>query len=134
MARNSGDDLRQLPVFASLPKRALAAAHSMLTAASFSDGTELCSEYAVARQAFILTSGEAVVTRDGEELARIGPGDVVGELALLDGIPRTATVTAVGPIQTLVMSPAEFAGILSLPGVGDEVRRAAAQRQTPPLL
>jgi CRP/FNR family transcriptional regulator, cyclic AMP receptor protein len=123
-------EIRQLPVFAALSDLALAAAECMLKPAAFGEGTVLCTQDAVARQAFILLSGTAAVTRDGRQFATVGPGDVVGELALLDGLPRTATVTALEPVQVLVMSPREFAGLLEMPGVDDEIRRIAATRHS----
>jgi len=129
MTRQHPGELRQLPVFATLPKHALAVADSMLTPTSFRDGTEFCTANAVARQAFIILDGSAVVTRDGEQIAVVGPGDIVGELALLDGLPRTATVTATGPVEALVMTPQEFNSILALPGVEEEIRRIATGRK-----
>ena len=50
-------------------------------------------------------------------IAQLGPGDCVGELALLDHGPRTATVTAATPLTVLVLGPREFSGLL------DEVPR-----------
>jgi CRP/FNR family cyclic AMP-dependent transcriptional regulator len=129
MAPNHADQLRQLPLFAALPSHALTVADSLLTPSAFTDGTVLCSEHAVARQAFILTSGAAVVSRGGSHVATVGAGDIVGEMALLDGLPRTATVTAVGPVEALVMTPQEFSSLLLLPGVEDAIRNVAADRR-----
>jgi CRP/FNR family cyclic AMP-dependent transcriptional regulator len=128
MTRYSSAELRQLPVFAALPKRALPLADSLLTSVTFDGGDVLCREGHLGRQAFIIVSGTARVSRDGEILATVGPGDIVGELALLGDGRRTATVTALESLRAMVMSPQEFVSVLALPGVDDEIRRIAAER------
>lgn len=70
-----------------------------MLAASFSDrnfreGQELTTEGQGAAGFFVIESGEAVVTVDGEERRRLGSGDYFGEIALIDGGVRTATITA----------------------------------------
>jgi CRP/FNR family cyclic AMP-dependent transcriptional regulator len=129
MTRRVAADLRQLPVFAALPRRALAIADTLLTPVTFDDGDVLCREGQFGRQAFILVSGTAVVSRGDEVLATVGPGDLVGELALLGDGRRTASVTAVEPVRALVMSAQEFNSVLALPGIEDEIRKIAADRR-----
>jgi CRP/FNR family transcriptional regulator, cyclic AMP receptor protein len=128
MSRHASPELRKLPVFAALPKRSLALADSLLTPVTFNDGDVLCDEGHFGRQAFIITSGTAAVSRGDEILATVGPGDIVGELALLGGGRRTASVTALESVTALVMSTQEFASVLALPGVEDEIRRIANDR------
>ena len=53
---------------------------------------------------FIIADGEGSVSVDGEEVARIGPGDHFGELALISEEARTATVTAVTPLRCYVIA------------------------------
>ena len=50
--------------------------------------------------------------RQGRHLRELGPGDFFGEIALLDGGPRTATVTALGPMKCLVLSRGEFHNVI----------------------
>lgn len=128
MARNTRADLRKLPMFAGLSRRALARVDSLLTPVVFNDGDMLCQEGKLGREAFVIVSGEVEVSRGAEHLATLGEGSVVGELALLGHGPRTATVTAAGLVQALVMSAQEFASVLAEPVVADEVRRVAAER------
>src|SRR3954447_11306827 len=109
--------LRQLPIFASLPKRALATASMLLTPVAFSDGDTLCEEGRRGREAFIILSGTAVVSRGDEVLATVGAGDLIGELALLGDGQRTASVTPIEPVTAYVMSSQEFNSILALPGI-----------------
>jgi CRP-like cAMP-binding protein len=129
MSRNVSTELRQLPVFAALPKRALAIAGSLLTPVSFEDGDVLCHEDQLGRQAFIIVSGTAVVSRGDQVLATVGPGDLVGELALLGGGRRTASVTAIEPVRAYVMSAQEFNSVRALPGVDEQIRRVASERR-----
>lgn len=129
MARYIPAELRDLPVFAALTKRSLSVADSLLTPVSFDDGDVLCQEGHLGRQAFIITKGTAVVSRGDEILATVGAGDVVGELALLGDGRRTASVTAIEPLEAYVMSPQEFNSVLALPGVDDEIRRIAQDRK-----
>jgi CRP-like cAMP-binding protein len=63
---------------------------------------------------FVIVKGRAVATRDDVVLATLGPGSFFGELALLDGGRRTATVVAQTRMQLLVLTSAEFNSILRL--------------------
>ena len=57
---------------------------------------------------FVITEGEASVSRDGAELARLGPGDHFGELGLISDRVRTATVTAESRLRTAMLTSWEF--------------------------
>ena len=54
--------------------------------------------------AFVILSGRAAVVRDGREIARLGPGQFFGEVAMLDGRPRTADVVAQSPLRATALS------------------------------
>ena len=62
---------------------------------------------------FVIVDGVAEATRNGVELAVLRPGDFFGELALLDGGPRTATVVALTAMHLLVFSRREFSRLHS---------------------
>jgi CRP-like cAMP-binding protein len=128
MARQSLSELRRLPVFAGLSRRALERVDSLLTPIVFQDGDVLCREGRLGREAFVIISGEVEVSRGSQHLATLGAGAVVGELALLGQRPRTASVTAAGDVEALVMSAQEFASLLNEPAVADSVHRIAEQR------
>jgi CRP-like cAMP-binding protein len=57
---------------------------------------------------FVITDGEASVSRDGKEVARLGPGDHFGELGLISDRARTATVTAESDLRTAMLTSWEF--------------------------
>jgi CRP-like cAMP-binding protein len=99
---------------------------------AFDAGEELMHQGRLGREAFVIVSGTATVTRDDQLLADVGPGDVVGEATLLAGDHyRNATVTATSPLSALVLSWQEFASLMELPGIADtihdlkETRRAS---------
>ncbi|HWB65384.1 MAG TPA: cyclic nucleotide-binding domain-containing protein [Mycobacteriales bacterium] len=122
------DDLRQLPVFATLPRRSLRLASRMLTPVSFAEGDVLCVEGHIGREAFIIVEGEVEVSAGADHIATVGAGSIVGEMALLGDGRRTASVTASAPVRALVMSPQEFAGIMALPGVATTIQQLASER------
>ena len=77
----------------------------------------------------MLSSGAAAVTRDGEKVRMLGPGDFFGELALLGGGRRTATVTATEPSELVVMFGTEFRRLeQELPDAAGRIRAAIAER------
>lgn len=99
------------------------------TEMSFPDGTELTKQDHSAREAFVVTEGSVVVKRNGRKVADLGPGSIIGELGLLDKGPRTATVTAQGPVEVLVLGPREFAGLLDeVPSISHKLLKALAAR------
>jgi drug/metabolite transporter (DMT)-like permease len=78
---------------------------------------------------FVIERGRATVTRDGRELAELGPGEFFGEVALLDGGPRTASVVAETDLRVHVIRDDEFGRMLrKLPTLAAAVRHAAGSR------
>src|SRR5262249_33590018 len=62
---------------------------------------------------FVVLGGALDVSRDGEVLARLGPGDAFGEIALLLDIPRTASVVAIEASELLALEAADFRDLLA---------------------
>lgn len=104
--------LARLPIFEDLSKHDLNKIRTLMTPLTFPAGRRFIVEGSNDVEAFIILEGEAVVERDGEEVARIGPGDVVGEMAVLAGVPRTATVTATSDVTAEVLNRREFVSLL----------------------
>ena len=75
-------------------------------------GTVLCRQGRIGTQTFVVLRGEATVTIDGAEVARIVQGDFFGEMSVLDGGPRVGTVTASTPMTVLVLTPQELGSLL----------------------
>jgi len=121
--------LAGLPLFSACSGRdlqRLAAAADELDVAA---GTELTTQGAVGREAFVIIGGSAGVTKDGRAAAELGPGDHFGEMALLDGGPRTATVTALTDMSVLVLSKPAFNAVLDeIPTLAHKLLVATARR------
>lgn len=122
--RSNTDSLAALPLFEGLTRAELAVVDRHTTASRVAAGTTLCREGDFGQEAFIITSGEADVAVGGTRIASVGPGDVVGEMALLGNKRRCATVTATTPMTLLAMSSADFASIVH--GANTVTRRILA--------
>jgi CRP/FNR family cyclic AMP-dependent transcriptional regulator len=127
--------LSQVDVFRGLPKEALAGLAKMASARSFPAGSTLMRQGDVSESMFVILDGEVKVQRtdpllaDPLELAELGPGEIVGELAVLDGEPRSATVTARVPTNTLELTaPALAITVLQHPEVSRALLMVLSRR------
>lgn len=102
------DMLRRLPMFGHYSDAELVRIDALMYETTIPAGTALTVEGRVRRQAFIVLSGEASVTVAGARIGRLGFGDLIGEMSLLNNQPQSATVTAEEPLRVLVMDPREF--------------------------
>ena len=80
-------------------------------------GHVLMREGETGAEAFLILSGTAAVSIGGRPVATIGAGETVGEMALIDGRPRTATVVALTDLRVLVIGRRHAAALLDQPGV-----------------
>ena len=106
------EHLSTVPLFRRCTTEELRAISRRATTLRFEPGRQLTREGSRGYEFFIIVSGKAKVTRDGAELAILGPGDFFGELALLDDEPRSATVTVETPMEALVIDSREFRSLL----------------------
>lgn len=105
--------LAALPLFAGCAAKELDQLAPHLDEVRLAPGTVMIREGAVDPQAFLLLSGSAEVSVDGVVVARVGPGEMVGEMSLLEGrTPRSATVTTIGPVEAFVMTPRGLHSVL----------------------
>jgi len=103
------DELRQVPLFSGLSQRQVKQLARGFKEREFRPGTSMVRQGEMSGVGFfVITGGEASVSVDGMEVARLGPGDHFGELALISEQVRSATVTAEGPLQCLVMAFWDF--------------------------
>jgi CRP-like cAMP-binding protein len=86
--------IKNVPLFHGLNDKQLKALSNNFTERSFRTGQELTAEGTGGAGFFVIESGAARVTVDGEDRRTLGPGDYFGEIALIDGGLRTATITA----------------------------------------
>jgi len=76
-------------------------------------GTTVCDEGEVGQTFYFILSGKAAVIRNGRKVAELGQGEYFGELALLDRLPRSATVKALTDLELLVISQKDFNKLLT---------------------
>jgi CRP/FNR family transcriptional regulator, cyclic AMP receptor protein len=106
------DLLKRVPLFAGCSKKELEALALIADEIDLREGAALTREGQPGREFFVLIDGEVEVTQAGEEIARLGPGDWFGEIALLTKASRTATVTAASPVRVLVVTDRAFRQVL----------------------
>jgi CRP/FNR family transcriptional regulator, cyclic AMP receptor protein len=108
------DALARVDLFSGLRKKELTEVAKCCREARYSPGSVLISQGEKGSGLFILTKGTVRITRtnspDGAEevLGTAGMADIIGEMALLDDMPRSATVTAVDDVSALVLPFGEF--------------------------
>jgi len=100
--------LRRVPLFADLDKRELESIAKSMRERTFSAGQTIATEGSSGVGFFIIDGGRAKVSVGGEERAELGPGDYFGEIALIGGTDRTATVTADTELHCYGLSSWEF--------------------------
>ena len=111
-APNVANKLAQVPIFAGCSKRELAIITRAAKEVSHKEGTVIAREGERGIGLFLILEGQCNVTIGGKTKARLGPGDFFGEVALLDGGPRTATVTAMSPVRLVGITGWVFRGLL----------------------
>jgi CRP/FNR family transcriptional regulator, cyclic AMP receptor protein len=121
--------LKRSPLFEGLARKQLAALARLTDDLDFPAGSVLCKEGERGREFFVIIEGEAEVTRGGKHLATIGSGEFFGEIALLDNVARTATVTATTPLRFFVVSDSAFNSVLATdPSIESKLLRTLARR------
>ena len=98
------DLIKAVPLFAGLSKRQLASVAQVADELDVPAGRELTREGEIGKEFIVLIDGVADVTRDGELLNTLGPGDFLGEIAVITGHTRTATVTTRTQSKVLVLN------------------------------
>jgi CRP-like cAMP-binding protein len=117
------------PLFADASDDEVAEAAAHFSERHVADGTHLSNEGGAGYFFFVIESGTADVSHDGEVVATLGPGDFFGEAAVLATTRRTATVTATTEMMLLEMFGADFAVLeAKCPSVHATVRKALSER------
>jgi CRP-like cAMP-binding protein len=106
------DHLANVPLFQGMTETARDAVAGLAQETQFEDGATVTREGDEGDAFFVIVDGRFVVSRNGMTLRELGPGDFAGEISLLDGRPRTATVTADGPVKALVIRRPEFLDLM----------------------
>lgn len=106
------NSLAKVPIFSECSKRELAIIARASKEVLHKEGTVIAREGERGVGLFLILEGQCVVTIGGKTKAKLGPGDFFGEVALLDGGPRTATVTALSPVKLIGITGWVFRGLL----------------------
>lgn len=110
--REVSEQLAGVPIFAGCTGRELRLIARAAKEVSHPEGTVLAREGDRGVGFFLITEGTALVTVGGRTRARLAPGDFFGEISLLDGGPRSATVTATSPVRLLGLTAWVFRSLV----------------------
>lgn len=116
------DMLRKVPLFSGLSQRHLDLIARHADEVRMDGGKVLARQGEGGLEFLLIVEGSARVERDGKVLARLGAGDFFGEMSLIDGKPRSATVIAETPIVLLLIHKRSFSELLdTVPGLQKKV-------------
>jgi putative iron-dependent peroxidase len=121
--------LRGVPLFSGLGDHEIERLAELADEIDVPDGQVLTRQGESGHEFFVVLDGCVNVARDEKRLARLGPGQFLGEIALIDGRPRTATATADGPARLLVLSHRGFDALLDeFPTISRRVVQVLVER------
>jgi CRP-like cAMP-binding protein len=126
-----GERLAALQLFEGLPARQVRSVTQLSTAIECPAGTILAREGRTGREFFMLLAGEVEVIHGNRLVATRGPGSHLGEIALLERCPRTATLVAKTPVSVAVATSGEFTSMLQLvPEIAERLDASMVERLT----
>jgi CRP/FNR family transcriptional regulator, cyclic AMP receptor protein len=102
------ETLGRVPLFARVKPKDLKKLGKRMTERSFGEGDTITTQGETGLGFFVIEDGNATVSRDGEIVRNLGPGDFFGEVALIDSGPRSATVVASTDLSCRGMTAWEF--------------------------
>jgi CRP/FNR family transcriptional regulator, cyclic AMP receptor protein len=118
-----------IPLFSGVSKNGLRAIVAAADEITVREGKDLVREGEHGRELYVVVEGSVRVVRKGRTVATMGPGDFFGELALMSGAPRTATVTTETESTVMVLDPRRFDVVVDRePRVAKAVMAAMAER------
>ena len=124
--------LRRVPLLHRCSRRDLERVAALAEERDLQAGVELTREGDPGREFFIVIDGRVEVRRHKRKIDEIGPGGFFGEIALLTGTPRNATVTTATPTRVLVLQNPQFNSLLQHNGsMAVKVMHALAERVPP---
>jgi CRP/FNR family cyclic AMP-dependent transcriptional regulator len=122
--------LKRIPVFADLEEDALSNIAALAAEVSVPEGKELVREGDYSYDVLAIEEGTAKVERGGEHIADLGPGDVIGEMGVLERSQRNATVVATSPMLLVTLTSWDIRKLRkSTPGVVDHLRALVEERK-----
>jgi CRP-like cAMP-binding protein len=129
IGRRGVDLLAGVPLFAGLSRKHLRQLAEHADIATFREREQIVEAGQPGGTFHVILEGEARVSRGGRTIDRMAPGDFFGEISLLDGGPRTASVTAETPVTTIRIFKRSFDRVVaSEPGVASKILLVVARR------
>lgn len=123
------DDLRHIALFATMSNADLEKLAKLGDPVDAEPGAVLMDQGDVGVECFLVLEGEAAVTSGGQQVASIGAGSVVGEMALVGHKPRNASVVAQTPMRLLSFNIAHFKRLLEdMPAARDYIYQLLRER------
>jgi CRP/FNR family transcriptional regulator, cyclic AMP receptor protein len=124
--------LKKIPLFEKFSDEELRQIAPFAEEASAEPGNVLVREGDYSYQFVAIDEGTAKVTRDGDTVAELGPGDFFGEIGLLEKSLRTATVEATSPMRMITLTGWDMARVeKAMPEAIEELHRAIEERRPP---
>ena len=121
--------LRNVDLLDGLTTKELESVADVCKHAQFRDGENIVTQGDPSARLYIIIDGTADVFVHGAKVDAIGPGDYFGEIAVIDGQPRAATVTATSPVSALSLAHFNVKRLLrSMPDIGFKMLRKACER------
>jgi CRP-like cAMP-binding protein len=122
--------LRRLPLFGELDHHDLAQLLRWVQEVEFADGDLLFEQGAMPHELYVIEEGSVEVSRDGRRVATLGPGEVVGEMALLKLERRWATVIATGGVRAVSLGADDLASMSEqMPELAERLRETMLRRE-----
>jgi cAMP-dependent protein kinase regulator len=122
--------LKSIPLFADVPEDELRQIAGFAQEVKVDQGRELVREGDFSYEFMLIEEGEAEVTRSGEHVADLGPGDFFGEMGLLEKTLRNATVTAKTPMRLVTLTGWDLKRMeRHIPEATERVRQALEERR-----
>ncbi len=123
------ETLKKIDVFSECSSKELKAISKLMTQVRVKEGRVLTKEGDPGREFMVIEEGSATVRRGGKVLATLGPGDFFGEMAVIAGVPRTATITADTDMVLEALNRREFSSLLDQsPAIAKKVLVGAVKR------
>jgi CRP/FNR family transcriptional regulator, cyclic AMP receptor protein len=123
--------LKRIPIFHDVPDEDLTVITTFATTDEVPEGAMIVKEGDFANAFMAIEEGTAKVTRGGEEVGELGPGDIFGEIGLLEKERRTATVEATSRVRLIKIEHWELERMKKkLPAVYEKISQLASERGT----
>lgn len=123
------EQLRRVPLFSECSKRQLAQIAAITDEMDFPADRTLIKEGEAGRECFVIVDGSIELRRRGRRIPLKGDANIFGEMALLTGTPRNATLTTLSPVRALVITDRAFNRLLNdQPGIQSKILASLAAR------